>query len=227
MLKHLTGDIKMKNKSNCYENNIGKDELCEIIDGLFLQVVWIKLCLDELDALKEIGNDKIKIAKHFFYIAHSSLIYRYSMELAKLFDIEKGLSIYRISNLCGANKEYFDNTFDIIQYCRDFRKELKKYNKLIDNIRGRRMKTYAHNDKDYYLFNKKAIIEFPIDLEEVKNLADILYIFAHTMQEKINSTRQNYGYLSNTDDVKHLFGMKTKDEIWLDEVDEDFRPKAR
>lgn len=74
MLKLLTGYMRMKNKSNCYKNNIGKNELCEIIDGLFLQVVWIKLCLDELEALKEIGNDKIKIAKHFFYITHSSLI---------------------------------------------------------------------------------------------------------------------------------------------------------
>lgn len=196
---------------------ISKDELTKILDGLALQTIWISMCIDELDALQEIGNDRIKIAKNFFYITHSSLIYRYSMEIAKLFDDGDVLSIYRIRNICLKHKEYF--SVDITEYCKKFKDELKKYNETIINIQNRRNKTYAHNDKEYYLFKKRAIQDNPLDYEAIKKLADLLYYFAKTMQEKINSCRKEQGYPANTDDVKRLFRLKTKDDLWLEETD--------
>ena len=146
---------------------ISKDKLTEIIDGLHLQLVWVWLAIDSLNAIKTIDKAKIKRAQNFMYITHSSLIYRYSMELAKLFDQEDGLSIYRIRNMCLQNKGYFDSSFDIEDYCKSFKKSLSQYKPLINNITERRRKTYAHNDKDYYLFSQKAIDDFPLDRKSV------------------------------------------------------------
>ena len=204
------------------QEHISKDKLTEIIDGLHLQMVWVWLAIDSLEAIKTIDKGKIKQAQNFMYITHSSLIYRYSMELAKLFDQEDGLSIYRIRNMCLQNKVYFDASFDISEYCKIFRKELNQYNSLIKNIRERRRKTYAHNDKDYYLFSQTAIDDFPLDMQEIKSMASVIYNFAKTMQEKIGSKRANLGYPANSDDVKRLFGEKTDTDKWLEDNDNFF-----
>lgn len=182
-------------------------------------MVWVWLAIDSLEAIKSIDKSKIKRAQNFMYITHSSLIYRYTMELAKLFDKKEGLSIYQIKNLCLQNKGYFDASFDIVEYCKGFKKALGQYNLLIKNITERRRKTYAHNDKNYYLFSQKAIDDFPLDMEEIKSMANIIYVFAKTMQEKIGSKRADFGYPANSDDVKRLFGEKTDTDIWLEEND--------
>ena len=180
-------------------------------------MVWIWLCIDSLDAIRDIDKSEIKKAQNFMYITHSSLIYRFSMELAKLFDKKDGLSIYEIKNMCLNNKEYFDPSFDIEEYCRTFKKKLNNYDSLKKNIMGRRKKTYAHNDKEYYLFSQKAIDDFPLDMQEIKDLSNIIYDFAKTMQEKIGSKRTDLGYPAHYDDVKRLFGQKTNADLWLEE----------
>lgn len=43
-------------------DHISKEKLTEIIDGLYLQIVWVWLCIDSLEALKSIDKNKIKIA---------------------------------------------------------------------------------------------------------------------------------------------------------------------
>ena len=212
----------IKEVENQLQEHISKDKLTEIIDGLHLQMVWVWLAIDSLDAIKTIDKVKIKRAQNFMYITHSSLIYRYSMELAKLFDQGDGLCIYRIRNMCLQNKGHFDSSFDIEDYCENFKKALGQYNSLIKNITERRRKTYAHNDKDYYLFNQKAIDDFPLDMQEIKDMANIIYNFAKTMQEKIGSKRANLGYPANSDDVKRLFGEKTDADIWLEDNEDCF-----
>ena len=204
---------------NQLQEYISKDKLTEIIDGLQLQMVWVWLAIDSLNAIKTIDKVKIKQAQNFMYITHSSLIYRYSMELAKLFDQEDGLSIYRIRNMCLQNKGYFDDSFDLVEYCKNFKKSLGQYKPLINNITERRRKTYAHNDKDYYLFSQKAIDDFPLDMQEIEDMANLIYTFAKTMQEKIGSKRAHLGYPANSDDVKRLFGEKTDADIWLEDSD--------
>ena len=201
------------------QERVSKETLTEIIDGLHLQMVWVWLSIDSLEAINSIDKNKLRVAKNFIYITRSSLIYRYSMELAKLFDTEKGLSINRINNMCLQNKEYFDATFDILEYCKNFKKSLNQYNSLTKNITERRRKTYAHNDKDYYLFSQKAIDDFPLDMEKIKSLARTIYDFAKVMQEKIGSKRTYIEYPAYSDDVKRLFGEKTDAEKWLEEND--------
>lgn len=204
------------------QEHISKDKLTEIIDGLHLQMVWVWLAIDSLNAIKTIDKVKIKRAQNFMYITHSSLIYRYSMELAKLFDQKGGLSIYEIRNMCLQNKGYFDDSFDLVEYCKNFKKSLGQYKPLINNITERRRKTYAHNDKDYYLFSQKSIDDFPLDMQEVENMANLIYTFAKTMQENIGSKRAHLGYPANPDDVKRLFGEKTDTDIWLEENEDCF-----
>ena len=70
------------------------------------------------------------------------------------------------------------------------------------------------------MFNQKAIDDFPLDMQEIKDMANIIYNFAKTMQEKIGSKRTNLGYPANSDDVKRLFGEKTDTDIWLEENDD-------
>ena len=211
------GDILM-----CVKK-ISKDELIEILDGMNLQIIWIKLCIDELEALKEIGKERLKVASNFIYITHSSLIYRYSMELAKLFDnTGDAYSITSVCNLCSQNKEFFNDT-GIVEFCRSFRSRLNEYKDLTDNIHSRRSKTYAHNDRQYYLFKKKALEDFPIDMNIVKELVGILYYGVYQLGKGIGSKRIELGYPSYTDDVKRLFGMKTNDDKWLENADEDFK----
>ena len=197
------------------QTRISKEKLTEIIDGLFLQIVWILLCIDSLEALRDIDKSKKKIAKNFLYITKTSLVYRYSMELAKLFD-NRGLSLYEIIKRCKNNPDYFYEKFDVEQYCDEFRRTLSQHNTLISNIRNRRRKTYAHNDEEYYLFSQKAIDDFPLDFEEIKIMSEKILHFAKRLQVEIGSKRSHMDYPTYYDDVKRLFGEKTIEELYLE-----------
>lgn len=199
-------------------NHLTKENLTQIIDSLHLQSVWIRECIDIVEYLSNVNKERLKPSRNFWHMTKSSLIYRYSIELAKLFDKGKGLSIYDINNRCMQNLSFFNDPSFVTQYCEDFKEQLKNYSKTEKNLRDRRNKTYGHNDKDYYLFTQKAIDDFPLDFEEIKNLALLIYNFATTLQQNINSTRKELGYPAYYDDVKRLFGEKTEADIWLDSV---------
>lgn len=195
---------------------VTKEELTRIIDGLHLQMVWVRQCIDSLEYLENVKKAKLDSSRNFWYIARTSMIYRFSMELAKLFDEQKGLSIKRIKNMCTNNSSFFDDSSFIVNYCRDFTNQLKSYSLVCNNIKERRDKTYGHNDRDYYLFSQKAIDDFPLNMGEIKNVVLLIYNFAVTMQEHIGSERKELGYPAFSDDVKRLFGEKTKEDIWLE-----------
>ncbi len=199
-----------------HSNTITKERLTEIIDGLHLQIIWVLLCIDSLEAMKAIDRDSFKIAQNFFYITHSSLIYRYTMELSKLSDDTEECSFKRICNMCSKNPLYFDKSFDVFQYCRSAKKEIEKYKDTIVNLVKRRNITLAHNDIDYYLFDKNVVLQNPLDMLEIKAISNVIYTFAKTIQEKIGSTRKDKGYPANSDDVKHLFSLKTDAELLLE-----------
>lgn len=218
-LRHLLL-IKGYMKKIKSQENISKEKLIEILDGAFLQIIWIRLCIDELLAIQEIDNDKLKIANNFIYITHSSLIYRYTMELAKLFGCNEQRSIYKICQLCSEHLEYFDVNidFDLQAFCKEYERTIKEYKDTTDNIIKRRNKVYAHNDEIYYLYNEQAIKDYPIDFNEVKQLSAVLYDLVKTLQIKIGSRIKDATYPVNTDDVKRLFGLKTKDDLFIENV---------
>ena len=197
-----------------------REELIQIIDGMLLQVVWINLCIDTLEAFKTIDKEKFSKSKNFIYITQTSLIYRYSMELVKLLNRAEKMSIYRVLNLSKENSEFFDESFDIVDYCKAVKKELDKYKDTITSLINRRKLTYAHNDDEYYLFSQKAIDENPLDFDEIKNLADFLYSVAKTLQIKIDSPRKHQEYPRHFDDVKRLFGEKTEAEKFYEMFEE-------
>ena len=194
---------------------LSKSDIKEIVDGLYLQSVWICMCIDELEAIKEIGTENIKKYKvqNFVYITHDSLIYRFSMELSKLLHHQESMSIYHICNICTDNAKYFGD-FDIDTHCKQLKTALKIYDNLEVNLWERRSKTYAHNDKDYYLFSQKAIDDFPLDIEDIKTAAYLIYNFSETLK-KILSPEQIFHYPTPTDDVKRLFGIRTESEMYL------------
>lgn len=192
-----------------------KEELTKIIDSLHLQIVWIRMCIDIAEYLHNIDNNKLKEAKNFWHLTRTSLAYRGLMELAKLFDEENGLSLKQIKNLCSRNNQVFNDS-SVVDYCRNFEKELKVFSAVSTKLHTRRNKSLAHNDINYYFYNRKTIDNFPLDFDEIKELSILIYNFAVTMQEKIDSPRKGLGYPANSDDVKRLFGEKTEDDIWLE-----------
>ena len=110
-------------------NQVSKDELKSIIDGLFVQICTIGLCLDTLSVLKEIGNEKIQSLKanNFFYITHTSLIFRYHLELSKLLNDNEKMSIKKISTKVCNNCHYFKNPEEVKNICKDLEQKLIKY----------------------------------------------------------------------------------------------------
>ena len=108
-------------------NHLTKENLTQIIDSLHLQSVWIRECIDIVEYLSNVNKERLKPSRNFWHMTKSSLIYRYSIELAKLFDEGEGLSIYDIRNLCIRNSAFFNNPSFVTQYCKDFKKELKNH----------------------------------------------------------------------------------------------------
>lgn len=208
--------------------SLSKNELTDLIHNFHYQVRIIKLCLDELDALKEVGNDRLKKLKanNFFYIAHTSIIFRYEVELPKLFDKNNSGSINWICNRINNNIEYFLHPNEVETKCKSFVRGLKKHKATIMNIRNRRNKTLAHNDAEYYYCSQKAIDDFPFDYEEVKELATSLLDFSIYLYKEIGSDKKSLGYVTHPDDVKRIFGLKTEGDILKEEFEKNYGYKT-
>lgn len=196
-------------------DTVTKEELTKIIDSLHLQIVWIRMCFDIAEYLQDIDKEKLKNAKNFWYLTKTSLGYRGLMELVKLFDEEDCLSIKRIRNMCSRNSQLFNDS-SVVECCRNFGKELNKLSAISTKLYNRRNKSLAHNDKDYYFYNKESVDDFHLEFDEVKKLSLAIYNFAVTMQKKIDSPRKNLEYPAFSDDVKRLFGEKTEADVWLE-----------
>lgn len=201
-----------------------KEELVKLIDDFHFHIMIVLLCMDSLDALREIGQEAVdaKNAKNFFYISQTSLIFRYEIELAKLVNSDEEMNVYSICNLCSNNYAQFGMDF---QHARDLCKEVKqvlKDNKdLNKNIIERRNKALAHSDITYYLYQKTYVEDFPLDYEQMKEEAQRIFDFARNLRAGIKQNKLLlYEYQSNTDDVKHLFNMKTKADIEDDKSNE-------
>lgn len=196
------------------KEKITKEELSKILEDFYFQVLEISLCLDSLHALKEIENEKIRIAEHFFFITQRALVFRYSMELNKVINSDERMSIYRIRNICDQNIEHFDNAEEIKRLCKEIKDDLEKHKSLSKNLKNRRNMTCAHNVKEFYYYDKKALEDFPLDEKEIDHIVMELYKFAFELNKGINDRFNNESYPRNYDDVKKLFGMPTNDEVF-------------
>lgn len=201
-----------------------KDELSRIIDDFHFQMVVIKMCLESLYAIKEIGQDAInkRGAKNFFDIVHQSLVFRYEVELAKLFMTKgKEIKFSQITNLCCNNVEHFKSSDkDIRNLCGQISDVIKNHKKLNDNLVDRRHKALAHSDSNYYYYDKQYIEDYLLDENEITDEVEALFSFACILQQEIGSKGSHYHYPSQADDVKHLFNMKTKADIEDEKFDE-------
>ena len=117
--------------------------------------------------------------------------------------------------MCSRNSQLFNDS-SVVEYCRNFEKELNALSTVSTKLYNRRKKSLAHNDKDYYFYNKESVDDFHLEFDEIKELSLVIYNFAVTMQEKIDSPRKGLGYPADSDDVKRLFGEKTEIDILLE-----------
>ena len=210
-----------------------KDELRYILEGFHGQVVAIIQCIDSVIAMQEIGGEKLKVAPHFFSAAQDAFIFRYSVELCKLLVEEKGkkpngdITIYRICDLVKANSTYFSNEFDVIAMCDTLLSDIGNYKSTIANLKKRRNKTYGHSDKEYYNYSKKAIDDFPLDFDKIKDITNLLYNFSMEILYSIESKLPFRHLIHNSDDIKKLFGMPTHDESFYKKLLEDWNSKDK
>lgn len=202
-------------------DNITKEELTKIIDDLHFHIMIILLCMDELDALCEIKREeKIKLqANNFFYIAHSSLIFRYEIELAKLVNNDEQRSVIKICALCKTHADYFFAPEEINNLCNRMKQVINSYSEQNYNLKQRRNTALAHSDSDYYFYDEKYIKDYPIDYDKLKQEAEHIYNFAKELQFKIGSARTIVNFPAQSDDVKHLFGIKTDADIEKERIE--------
>ncbi len=195
-----------------------KEQLTFIIDSLHYQAATILLCMDQIKAMQEVGADRMKIAHNFFGITYSSLIYRYEIELFKLLEKENTGSINAIANRCKENKHLFNQPEEVLLVCKQIKKDIGRFNDTNTQLKNRRDKTLAHNDIDYYFFSEKAINEFPLEYDKLREEAILIYRFAEELQSQINSFRKTLRYFDEPDDVKKLFQMKTDHQKEIDSI---------
>lgn len=196
-------------------NNMDKEELCKILEGFHIQVVEIGKCADSVKAMKEIGVEKLKIAPRFFMAAKDAFVFRYSVELCKLLVDEKkngDITVYRICDLIKSNSSYFIDESNVIKLCDELLAEIENQSETIENLRKRRNKTYGHNDKEYYNYSEKAVVDFPLDFEIIYHIVNLLNNFSFKILYDVGSYLQIRNLRYNSDDIKKLFGMSTWDE---------------
>ena len=159
-------------------DNITKEELTKIIDDFHFHIMIVLLCMDELDALCEIKREeKTKLqANNFFYIAHSSLIFRYEIELAKLVISDEERSVLTICSLCKKHADYFYSDSETIkEKCKSMKQVINSFSEQNLNLKNRRNTALAHSDSDYYFYDEKYIKDYPIDYDKLKQEAEHIY----------------------------------------------------
>ena len=187
-------------------NNLNREEIKTIVDDLHAQIVIIKMCMDSIEALQKIGNEKIhtKNADNFFRITYNSLIFRYEMELCKLVCDNSGMNIKTICNKISENSSLFFDSNTVIQICRDIKKTVtQKYKAVNKNLWERRNKSLAHNDNEFFFYSERIVETFPLNYDIIKDEVDYLYHCSKYLQRQIFSDVHYYPKESN--DVKNLF----------------------
>lgn len=214
-LKHLA-------EKNSFKTD--KQDFYDIIERFYQQMVFVHRTIDALDTIEELNDsqkEKMMQSENFFYITRKSLAYMCIIILGSILkqSYQKNeITIYAIIDKCLKQKDWFDDV-NIDELCSSFKNKLKLQEETIKKLLSRRDKSLAHFECDYFFLNKNAMERFPIPKSELRNVANLLYQFAEKLRDSINPNPFKEKYPPHTDDLKRLFGLKTKDDLWLEETD--------
>lgn len=169
-------------------------------------------CIGQVEAMHlifsmEQHKDFYKKAPHFFLTARNAMVYRFQLEVAKLFDTDSDTIAFPPFKDAIARGKHIGKNF-LTRY-----KTLYKQTKSsINNIQLRRNKMLAHANynasHDILSFQK----ELPFDLDQMKELLlTMLEICNKVIQKYTNGAIELHAYFGN-DDFVRLFGYETEAE---------------
>lgn len=110
-------------------------------------------------------------------------------------------------------EEFKDRQQELLDKKKEFTAIINNYNELKTIIVSNRKKVYAHNDREYYWFSRNHIDLWGMNndtYENILEISEVCIIYCNTLLE-ILGEKSIYEY-SNYDDIKRLFGIKTKKE---------------
>ena len=154
-----------------------KHDIVKALDCLYPSIVLLHDFLTVYGTLKQAIKEhpeKLMIANGFFSTAREALLRGIFIEASKLYD-KSAYSIPQILNLC---YKWIPESRDD---ARELRKELKKLNPQIDNLREQRNKYYAHRDKNDFNDLPAVLSDYPISLLEIFDLAKFAAITFNRM----------------------------------------------
>ena len=195
-----------------------KDDLKNIIESFYTQMVFVHRALDSLDVIDDAPKEAIDKSPNFFFITRKSLAYMCIVILASILKENKHptkeITVYAIIDMCLEHSDLFNDK--VKKLCDDFKIELNNKNDIIENFLTRRDKSLAHFEKDFFFLNQSACEKYKIITQDLREVANLTYQFADNLRDLIDKNPLKNDYPPNTDDLKRLFGQKTEAYIWLE-----------
>lgn len=162
-----------------------KEQIIAEIDEHMHHIIWAQDCFDVYMSILDCGSkfyEEICLSNTFFTVSRYSLISSLLMELTKLFDPREETGIPKLIKHMKSAITIFPSTEcyvlwkdnEIVENMNEMlclaEKMLDDLQPVIDILRTRRDKYYAHNDKKYFSPNAKLSEDLPITQEDVEKL---------------------------------------------------------
>ena len=179
---------------------------------------YISLIFNQFEVWKSLNRkeyrDFYQKNLYFWNAVLSSLKTKPLLNLAKLFEEEKHYNLLSVYNLL---KEIPDSDSK-----KEIEKEIQKYQKTIDNLKGRRNKMEAHFELEYVLNPNKVQEEFPLKYEEIEDLLGLLEKIMGMIEgvEEDNSVQYSYDIIQRESKLHTELLIKTLKEKYKDQKKE-------
>lgn len=166
-------------------------------------------CIGEVQAMHQVfkngqHEDILKTAPHYFITARQAMVYRYQIEVAKLFDSRRdSLDFSRFMKSINSGNYIPQSLSD------RFKERDSESKECLKAIKNRRNKILAHADvahaKDIVTYQKEQTFE----LEKVQALLFTMLEVCNTLIITYSKTPADMYSYANNDDFLRLFGLET------------------
>ncbi|WP_227936021.1 AbiU2 domain-containing protein [Alkalihalobacillus deserti] len=167
------------------------DHFEKLKEGLFQEIISINSFLELYIHIRKKRNDRLEIlnkAPAFFQLTQESLLTSVIIGLAKIYEKrnKKGRTIFNFLDFIEANyKGIFSNNLELMKkQSRDYeitnelisehKLLLEKQEPILNNLFAWRDKSFAHMDKKY--FDDRGLLgeDYPITIEQIRHLIELL-----------------------------------------------------
>ena len=210
---------------------MNKEELKKEIEQYLIN---LQIVYDSFNLYKKIKssvtdyNNEIQSIFAFLEVCLYSLENTFFISLSKYFMLKSDeKTIYILLKLCEDNSnlfptahiesyihpngeaENFEELFNILEDIKQIRKDLKKYNKTISNLREIRNKYFAHADRNYFKRPIELFKQYSIKNTDLENLINLLYRSLNTLLNDLCSELYYFGD-NHIDDFDYLLNKLKK-----------------